>query len=144
MGKLKFNTAGINDGILLVGGAGDGDTGGGLYAVDAAASKLIDRVSSAGITLFDDRLARLLRTPLHTGGGEILVYDKRGVSNYLRVDELSDPHYLIWDGQHLIGGVSLPVPSADLHIIAAIKSISRFRGNRPSWGRRWPVKVALG
>ena len=67
-----------------------------------SASETVDRVSTAGITLFEDRLARLLRTPLNTGGGEILIYDSRGVSHYLRVDELSDPHYMAWDGQHLI------------------------------------------
>jgi len=100
--QLKFNTAAINDGILLVSGAGDGDTGGGLHALDGEASETIDRLSTAGITLCENRLARLLRTSLNTGGGEILIYDDRGVSHYLRVDELSDPHYMTWDGQHLI------------------------------------------
>jgi acetolactate synthase-1/2/3 large subunit len=62
----------------------------------------IDRISSAGMALFEGRLARLLRSHLNTGGAEILIYDNRGVSHYLRVDELSDPHYMAWDEQHLI------------------------------------------
>lgn len=99
---LNFNTSGINDGVLLVGGAGDGDTGGGIWVLDGERSETVDRVSTAGITLFEGRLARLLRTPLTTGGGEVLIYDSRGVSHYLRVDELADPHYMAWDGQHLI------------------------------------------
>jgi hypothetical protein len=34
--------------------------------------------------------------------GEVLIYDGRGVTHYLRVDELWDAHYLIWDGPGLI------------------------------------------
>ena len=102
MTSLKFTTATDGDGILLVSGAGDGTTGGGLCALDGENMERVDRVSTAGITLFEGRLARLLRAPLSTGGGEILIYDSRGVSHYLRVDELSDAHYMAWDGRHLI------------------------------------------
>src|SRR6516164_1390375 len=100
--KILFNTPSISDGILLVTCAGDGDTGGGLCALAANMVETIDRISSAGMALFEGRLARLLRSHLNTGGAEILIYDNRGVSHYLRVDELSDPHYMAWDEQHLI------------------------------------------
>lgn len=52
--------------------------------------------------MFGNRLARLLRASLNTGGGEILIYDGRGVYHCLRIDELSDAHYVAWDGQYLV------------------------------------------
>lgn len=102
MTSLKFTTATTAAGIVLITGTGDGDTGGGLCALDGESIETVDRLSSVGITLFEDRLARLVRAPLTTGGGEILIYDSRGISHYLRIDELSDAHYMAWDGQHLI------------------------------------------
>lgn len=91
-----------NYAALLISGAGDGSTGGGLCTLENDQVQLIDRVSTAGITIFDRRLARLLRAPLSTGGGEILIYDQHGICQYLRIDELSDAHYMAWDGYHLV------------------------------------------
>jgi acetolactate synthase-1/2/3 large subunit len=99
---LRFTTPETHDAVVLVSGAGDGDTGGGLCTLDGHYTEIIDRVSTSGITLFDGRLARLLRSPLNTGGGEVLIYDERGISHYLRIDDISDPHYMAWDGQHFI------------------------------------------
>jgi acetolactate synthase I/II/III large subunit len=87
---------------VVISCAGDGDTGGGLCVFDGKTVETIDRVSTAGLCMAEDRLLRLLRTPLCTGSGEILAYDQRGVRQYLRVDELSDSHNLVWDGSHLI------------------------------------------
>ncbi|MGA9566854.1 MAG: DUF4915 domain-containing protein, partial [Candidatus Korobacteraceae bacterium] len=128
-----FNTPSVIDGILLVSGSGDGDTGGGVCALDAGSSLTIDRVSTGGITLFDGRLARLLRTPLSTGGGEILIYDRLGVSHYLRVDELSDAHYMAWDGRHLV--VSSTGNNSLLWITMGGEVVSRWRapGEDDSW-----------
>jgi acetolactate synthase-1/2/3 large subunit len=133
MVSIKFNTATVADGILLVSGSGDGDTGGGLCALDVEISETVDRVSTAGITLFGNQFARLLRTPLNTGGGEILIYDSRGVSRYLRVDELSDPHYMAWDGQHLI--VSSTGQNSLLWITLGGEVVRRWRapGEDDSW-----------
>jgi acetolactate synthase-1/2/3 large subunit len=100
--RLDFRIAGASDLLLLVSGAGDNDTGGGLCSFDGASIERIDRVSTAGMAVFDGHLARLLRVPFSTGGGELLVYDHRGVSHYLRVDELCDAHYLAWNGTHLV------------------------------------------
>jgi hypothetical protein len=99
---LNFTVGADTENILLISCADDGGTGGGLCVVDGNALSVIDRISTAGLTVFDGRLARLLRTPISTGGGEILVYDACGVTHYLRVDELSDAHYMAWDGEHLI------------------------------------------
>lgn len=135
MTSLKFTTATTSAGILLVSGAGDGDTGGGLCAVDGENVEMIDRVSSGGITLFEGRLGRVLRIPLATGGGEILIYDSRGVSHYLRIDELSDAHYMAWDGQHLI--VSSTGNDSLLWITLGGEVVHRWRapasGGNDSW-----------
>jgi len=87
---------------VVISCAGDGDTGGGLCIFDGNRIETVDRVSTAGLCLADDRFFRLLRTPLCTGSGEMLVYDQRGVKQYLRIDELSDSHTLTWDGRHLV------------------------------------------
>jgi Domain of unknown function (DUF4915) len=87
---------------LLISGAGDEDTGGGLCLFDGTNMQVVDRVSTSGLASCGGRLARLLRTPLSTGSGEIVVYDARGISHYLRVDELSDAHYLTWEDNRLI------------------------------------------
>lgn len=91
-----------DDAVLLISGAGDGSTGGGLCTLEDEQIHVIDRVSTAGITVFGSRLARLLRAPLSTAGGEILIYDRYGISQYLRIDDLSDAHYMAWDGRHLV------------------------------------------
>jgi Domain of unknown function (DUF4915) len=133
MDSLKLNTSSIQDGILLVAGAGDGDTGGGLGVFDGGSFRMIDRVSTSGITVFEDRLARLLRTPLNTGGGEILIYDERGVSHYLRVDELCDAHYMAWDGKQLI--VSSTGTNSLLWVTLSGEVVRRWRapGEDDSW-----------
>jgi len=123
----------MGDTVFLISGAGDGDTGGGLCVFDGEKIELIDRVSTAGVTVFEDRLARLLRTPLNTGGGEILIYDHRGVSHYLRIDELSDAHYVAWDGEHLI--VSSTGTNSLLWITLGGEVVRRWRapGEDDSW-----------
>jgi acetolactate synthase-1/2/3 large subunit len=87
---------------VVISCAGDGDTGGGLCVFDGKKVETIDRLSTAGLCMAEGRFLRLLRTPLCTGTGEILVYDQRGVTQYLRIDELSDSHNVAWDGHHLI------------------------------------------
>jgi acetolactate synthase-1/2/3 large subunit len=87
---------------VVISCSGDGDTGGGLCIFNGKTVETVDRVSTAGLCLAEDRFFRLLRTPLSTGSGEILVYDQCGVKQYLRIDELSDSHNLAWDGAHLI------------------------------------------
>ena len=131
--SLKFNTSSIADGVLLVSGAGDRDTGGGLCALDAESSETVDRVSTSGMAVFEGRLARLLRTPLSTGGGEILIYDGRGISHYLRVDELSDSHTIAWAGEDVI--VSSTGTNSLLWISLSGKVLRRWRapGEDDSW-----------
>jgi acetolactate synthase I/II/III large subunit len=51
--------------------------------------------------LAGERLARVLWTP-GPGPGEILIYDSKGVQNYLRIDDLWEPHDLLWHGSNLV------------------------------------------
>jgi len=98
---LRIGSSGDFDLVLLISGSGIGDTGGGLCLFDGLNVQTIDRVSTAGLAVCDGRMARIVSTPISTGGGEILVYDERGITHYLRVDELSDAHYLVWDSEQL-------------------------------------------
>ncbi len=70
----------------------------------------IDWLSSTGLAVRPDgeRLARLLRNGGEDGSsGELLIYDKRGVASYSRVDELSDPHDVVWhDGALVVASTS--------------------------------------
>jgi Domain of unknown function (DUF4915) len=136
---FPIRMAGQNDDqVLLISCAGDSDTGGGLCVFDGTAVSTIDRVSTAGLTVFDGRLARLLRTPLSTGTGEILLYDHRGISQYLRVDELCDAHYMVWDGQHLI--VSSTGDNSLLWLTLAGEVVRRWRA--PGEGDSWHLNEA--
>ena len=91
---------------ILISGFGDEATGGGLFVHDGTAIEQADRISCTGLFVAGDRLLRSLRTVGTEGAGEIMVYDARGVERYLRVDALSDPHDLIWDGTHMIAASS--------------------------------------
>jgi hypothetical protein len=87
---VRLACSGNEDFVLLVSGSGIGDTGGGLCLCDGSSVQTIDRVSAAGLAVREGRLARILSTPISTGTGEILIYDGRGITHYLSVDELSD------------------------------------------------------
>lgn len=90
------------DTVLLASGFGD-DTGGGLFAVDEDGVEQLDTLSSTGLALADGRLVRLLRAPAEPGfGSELLVYDERGVISYMRLDEVDDPHDVLWDGNSFV------------------------------------------
>ena len=131
MNSLKFNTPEITDGSLLISGTGT-DTGGGICCLCDGKLEVLDRISTGGLTFFESRLARLLCAPINAGG-EILIYDDRGVSQYLRIDELSDPHYMLWDGKHLVisstGTNSLIWLALDGSVVRRL----RFPGEHDSW-----------
>ncbi len=85
------------DHVLLASCLGDEDTGGGLFAFDGQALQMIDRLSSTGLSVYGNRLARLLRTTVDgPSSGEVLLYDAQGVSRYWRVDGLNDAHDILW------------------------------------------------
>ena len=84
------------DYVLLASCLGDDDTGGGLFAFDGQDLQMIDRLSSTGLSVFGNRLARLLRSHVdELASNEVLIYDHQGVSRYWRVDGLSDAHDIL-------------------------------------------------
>jgi len=91
-----------NSDVLVVSGFGD-DVGGGLFAYDGGDVERIDRLSSTGLAVAGGRVARFLRSPVDVdSGSELLVYDEQGVERYLRLDGVTDPHDVAWDGADLI------------------------------------------
>jgi acetolactate synthase I/II/III large subunit len=87
---------------LLISCVGDTDTGGGLFSYDGSELSTIDRVATTGICATRTHLYRSFWTVDENSVGEIVVYDARGVERYHRVDELADPHDVLWDGSCLI------------------------------------------
>jgi hypothetical protein len=130
---VRLACSGNEDFVLLVSGSGIGDTGGGLCLCDGSSVQTIDRVSTAGLAVREGRLARILSTPISTGMGEILIYDGRGITHYLRVDELSDAHYLVWDKEHLV--ISSTGNNSIIWITLAGEIARRWRaaGEDDSW-----------
>ena len=103
MGSCEIVSGGRAGAVVLASCLGDEDTGGGLFSFDGHCVERIDRLSSTGLSLAGDRLARLLRSRGDNDApGEILIYDSQGVRAYHRVDGLADPHDILWDGQRFI------------------------------------------
>lgn len=102
MKHFPIQHEGKDDHVVLISCAGDYDTGGGLCAWDGSRVEVIDRLSTAGIHVAGNQLWRCLRKFASTEGGEILIYDSLGVKRYLRADELSDVHFLVWHEGNLV------------------------------------------
>ena len=86
---------------LLVSGmaAGFGEAGeaGGLFELRGEGFQRIDSLSSTGLCVVDDTLVRALRSTDPGSFAELLVYDARGIRRYLRLDDVLDPHDVVWD-----------------------------------------------
>jgi acetolactate synthase-1/2/3 large subunit len=78
-------------------------TGGGLFAIEGGHVETIDCTSSHGFATDGRRVARALHCDPHVGdAGEVLVYDARGVSHYLRLDDATAAHDVSWDGDEIV------------------------------------------
>lgn len=86
-----------HDDVLIISDPSD-DTPGGLYAYDGSEIEIIDRVSTTGVALTPGgQFLRLPRSLDEAGAsGELLVYDRRGVTRYQRLDGLADAHGITW------------------------------------------------
>ena len=86
---------------LLVSGmaAGFGEAGeaGGLFELRGCAFERIDSLSSTGLCVVDGQLVRTLRSTDPNSVAELLIYDARGIRRYLRLDDVLDPHDIVWD-----------------------------------------------
>jgi hypothetical protein len=90
--------------VLVASGVGD-DPPGGLYAFEGGAPTVLDNSDTTGLAVSPDgtRLARLLFTDDDPQTcGELVVYDARGVAAYRRIDDLQEPHAIVWPGEQLI------------------------------------------
>jgi len=94
---------------------------------------------STGLCVADDRLLRLLRTSEQDPAAELLVYDRRGVERYCRIDELVDPHDLAWDGRELLAVSTL---TNQLLWIAPSGRVTR-RWQAPGQGDAWHLNCLL-
>jgi Domain of unknown function (DUF4915) len=103
LGSCEIVSGGRAGAVVLASCLGDEDTGGGLFSFDGHCIERIDRLSSTGLSIAGDRLARLLRSRGDTDApGGILTYDVQGVRGYYRVDGVADPHDILWDGHQFI------------------------------------------
>lgn len=102
--------------------SGFGETGGGgLLRLDPAGGfERLDPVASTGLWVGDGWLARLCRVPAEsTGIAELTVFDGVGVSTYLRLDQVPDPHDVWWDGECWV------VTSSDRNAVTWIDAAGR-------------------
>ena len=92
---------GADDQLLISGHSKD--SGGGVFLSDGTHCEGLDSLGTTGLAVSETHVARALwPTDTKSGGGEILVYDHRGVLRYLRIDELGSTHDLLWDGPTLL------------------------------------------
>jgi len=86
---------------LLVSGFGE-RSGGGILAVSDRGVEQVDSLSLTGLAVAPGRVARLVRSATEHYGSELLLYDANGVDRYVRLDEVVDPHDVVWDGTHYV------------------------------------------
>jgi hypothetical protein len=110
------------------------DTGGGLFFYDGTTVDQIDAISSTGLAVAGGEFGRLLWSAGQAGSvGELLVYDRRGVKRYLRVDSLLEPHDLTW---HQGSFVAVSTMSNSIVWISAsgnVTSMWRAEGDGDAW-----------
>lgn len=90
------------DPVVFASCNGHDETGGGLVAIHDGALEQLDQLSSSGLYVDEEsagdgkrgsRLFRLLHGNAYAGGAaELLVYDERGVRQYLRLDGAGEAH----------------------------------------------------
>lgn len=74
-----------------------------MFAVGETDCELLDGVPTAGMAISPDatRLARLADPGGSQGLGELLVSDASGLLAYRRLDDVREPHSLLWSGSEL-------------------------------------------
>ncbi len=111
---------------LIASCTGDGDTGGGFLHHNGQRWITIDDVSTTGLFVADNELIRILWAPSqYAESTSILHYTGQGITRQVSVDGLTDPHDVLWDGQHYVA-VSSIVDSV-LWITVEGRIINRFQ-----------------
>lgn len=90
--------------LLLASVPGNGGGPGGVFAVGQDGCELLDPIPTTGMAVSPDgsQLARLSWIDGHTERSELLVSDGQGLLTYRRLDEVEEPHSLLWRGDELI------------------------------------------
>jgi hypothetical protein len=114
--------------VLIVSDPSD-DSPSGIYVYDGNRFEVIDRLSTSGLALLPDgRLLRLPRSFDEPGSsGELLVYDRRGVLGYRRLDDFSEAHGIAWQD-----GLIVAVSTGSNEIVWLDESgeVKRWRAER--------------
>ena len=88
--------------VLIAAAFGDAGSGGGLFALDGSRAERIDRISTMGLSVDGEYLARAFRFRAQDAiGAEIVVYDAAGVQRYLRLDEAASVHDIVLEGENV-------------------------------------------
>lgn len=125
--------------VVLASSCGD-DTGGGLFAFDGNGVERIDWLSTKGLFVAGDKLLRLLWNSEEAGlTGELLVYDSRGIERYYRVDGISEPHDVIWDGEHFV--IVSTLTNSVVWVDASGRAVRRWQA--PGSGDAWHLNCLL-
>lgn len=89
--------------FLLASCLGDESTGGGLLFFDGTTWREVDQTSTTGLFYDGCSLTRVLWAPSQVGDDTaILRYDSDGLRSFTRVNGLSDPHDVVWNGTEYI------------------------------------------
>ncbi|HYH58035.1 MAG TPA: DUF4915 domain-containing protein [Thermoleophilaceae bacterium] len=94
----------FGENVAIAGTFGE-STGGGLHVIGEPPRR-IDGLSTIGIAVGPDLVARSLRGDADQPQGELLIYDRTGVLRYLRVPGLIDGHGMAWDGENVVAVAS--------------------------------------
>lgn len=122
------------DPLLMISTFSDDDDSGGLFILDGDRLEQVDRAPGTGLARAGDLLFRLLRSPsLATASGEVLVYDRTGVRQYLRLDGVADGHDVLYFEDSLV--VAAPATNSIfwLDLTGGIRRVWKAPGNGDCW-----------
>lgn len=88
-----------DSGVLLVSAPGAGGSTAGVIALaDGSPPELVDPVPTTGMAVSPDgtKLARLTWPATNPGRSDLMISDHTGLLLYRRIDELEEPHSLLW------------------------------------------------
>ncbi len=92
--------------VLLVSAPGtEGGTAGVFVLVDGSPPELVDPIPTTGMAVSPDgtKLARLTWPATNLHRSDLIVSDCTGLLLYRRIDELEEPHSLLWLDDGLVG-----------------------------------------
>lgn len=116
--------------------------GAGLFVREATGWQRLDHLPSTGLAVSPDgrHVARLLWTSddpqTH---GELIISDATGVLRYLRVDELQEPHGVVWDGGNVVAVSTLRNELLWIDAAGSVVRRASFGGDGDAWHLNCPA-----